>query len=43
MQYKTINDISELEGLYGEPAPASIGKVVNELTTQNLLVIIHFR
>lgn len=32
MQYKTINDISELEGLYGEPAPASIGKVVNELT-----------
>jgi uncharacterized protein len=27
-----VNDISELKGLYGDPAPASIGKVVSELT-----------
>lgn len=32
MSYKTVDEISELEALYGEPAPASIGKVVNELT-----------
>ena len=32
MPYTTISDINELSGLYGEPAPASIGKVVNELT-----------
>jgi len=32
MSYKTVNDINELEGLYGDPAPASIGKVVHELT-----------
>ena len=32
MTFKTINDICELSDLYGEPAAASIGKVVNELT-----------
>ena len=32
MSYSTVNDISELSSLYGEPAPASIGKVVQELT-----------
>lgn len=30
--YSTVNSISELSGLYGDPAPASIGKVVHELT-----------
>jgi len=30
--YTTVSSLAELEGLYGEPAPASIGKVVHELT-----------
>lgn len=32
MQY--VSDIAELEALYGSPAPASIAKVVQELTPQ---------
>lgn len=32
MVYDFVQDIAELEGLYGKPAPASIGKVVHELT-----------
>ena len=32
MPYQTVDKLDELSGLYGEPAPASIGKVVRQLT-----------
>lgn len=43
MPYSTVNNIDELADLYGEPAPASIGKVVHELTPLYLKWILSAR